>query len=412
MLVCMTALSVSIFFHQPAFAQQPTPEVTPEVDNITQSTITFGQVVEDTITHASYIDLWSFYGVQGDHVVARMTASDGLAPLLGITDTGGDLIARSDVDANNVQADASVNGVAEIDFVLPATGEYTLVATRVGNENGTTIGSYSLGLTFVKGDSAETSSFQEVVFRCGSDEIVTAASLELSGEPGEGDYRITVYGLDGFTPYIRVDVVESGETLACSNEVGETTDQQITLPDEGELTVDQQTVKAAQLSFPDLSQSGVVRVIIGSVGGAAGRFYAVIEGAAIEPAGNFDRVNLLPAPRARNEALLMYMLKNPRTRIDPQISYVMEGSEDANNMTVCDDAGRFDCEQVPSAVDYRFPLISGDVISGDNLSAGISIESPELEYAFAQLRNRSTTTTGTFTMLLVGNLPPLSIDDE
>jgi hypothetical protein len=412
-LLCLLLISVIYVTGQNVvFAQNATPEATPQTDSITQSTITYGQVVEDTLTQTSFFDRWLFYGVEGDQIIVRMVASDGLAPLLGIVDSGENLIIRSDVDAEGVQSDAPVNGVSQIDFVLPATGEYALVATRVGNENGTTTGSYSLALTLAENADAESTRFQEVVFRCGAAEIVSAASIELSGEPGDEDYRITVYGLDGFTPYIRVDVVDTEETLVCSNEVGETTDQQIMLPDEGELTVDQENIKAAQLALGTITQSGVIRVIIGSADGAAGRFYAVIEGAAIQPEGNFDRVNLLPAPRARDETLLLYMLRNPRTRIDPQISYVMEGAAENEDISICDDAGRFDCEQVPTAQDYRFPLTNGEVITGDNLSAGVAIQSSDLLYAFAQLRNRSTTTTGAYTILLMGTLPALMVEGE
>ncbi len=384
--------------------QEATP--TPNPDTITQSTIGYGQVVDETLTERSFVDLWRFYGSKGDHIIARMSARDGLAPLLGITDVGGNLLVRSDVIAGGVQFDAAVDGIAEIDFVLPDTGEYTLVATRAGNETGTTTGSYSLSLTYVEREVPEL--FREVVFRCGSAEIVTAASLEIIGEQNDSDYRITVYGLDGFDPYIRVDVVEADETQHCVNEPGDTTGQQIMLSDDGELTVDQETVRAAHLSLGRISHLGLVRVIIGSRDGAAGRFYAVIEGAEIQPAGNFDRVNILTAGRARTEPLWLYMLRHQHTRIDPQISFVLEDSED---FTLCDDAGRFECAQVPSAVGYRFPLADGTFVAGDAFSAGVMIESPDLLYAYAQLRSRTAATRGPYTMLLAGVLPSLTLDE-
>src|SRR5690606_37977247 len=175
----------------------------------------YGQVVEETLTQRSFVDIWEFYGTQGDRIIARMVARDGLAPLLGITDAGGDLVARSDLSIDgSMQLNAPENGISEINFVLPETGPYMLVATRVGNQEGTTTGSYTLSLTFVE-SAAEARAFQEVVFRCGAAEIITAGTIELIPEPGDGDYWVSVYGLDGFDPYIRVDVVESGETLHC-----------------------------------------------------------------------------------------------------------------------------------------------------------------------------------------------------
>lgn len=377
-------------------------------DVVTRSSISYGQVVEETLTQLSFVDIWEFYGTEGDHIIARMVARDGLAPLLGITDAGGDLVARSDLSIDgSMQLEAPENGISEINFVLPETGPYMLVATRVGNQEGTTTGSYSLSLTFVE-SAAETRPFQEVVFRCGAAEIITAAALELIPEPGDGDYHVSVYGFDGFDPYIRIDVVEADETLHCGNERGDTTGQQITVPDDGEVIVDQEAVRAAQLPLGQINHLGLVRVIIGSRDGAAGRFYVVIEGPSIQPEGNVDRVNVLTAPRARTEPLWLYMLRGQRTRIDPQISFVLEQSQDS---TVCDDAGRFDCDQVPSAEDYRFPLADNALLSGDRFSAGIRVESPDLLPAFAQLRSRTAATRGVYSILLIGTLPPLVLDE-
>src|SRR5690606_19871969 len=98
--------------------------------------IAFDDIVTETLTETAFWDWWQIQANEGDIIVADMIAEDALEPLLGILGPDGDLLDRSE--------DGPPGGSVSLEYTTPAAGEYTIVATRVGNANGTSTGPYTL----------------------------------------------------------------------------------------------------------------------------------------------------------------------------------------------------------------------------------------------------------------------------
>ena len=97
-----------------------------------------GQPVSGTIGRDSYRHIYTFAGQEGELISINMSRLSGdLDPLLLLTDSGGAILAISDDDGDRTDA--------LIEFErLPATGRYFIIATRFGQEHGTTTGDFSL----------------------------------------------------------------------------------------------------------------------------------------------------------------------------------------------------------------------------------------------------------------------------
>jgi hypothetical protein len=375
--------------------------ITAQDDQITDSTINYGDVVQNTITARSVYDWWRFTGNAGDSVKIEMVAADGLAPLIGISTGGGSIIARSDETAEGLLVDAAVNGTAVLYFTLPTTEEYTIVATRVGNFEGTTIGSYTLSLTLEVANPPKQ--LQDVVFRCDAYEITTAATIEFGGEGDEGDYyQITVYGLDGFLPYLRFDLPIEGGITSCSSDGETTIGDEYTLPGLDPVTVVEGSPYTARHTLQGMKEFGQNTLIIGSRDGQPGRYVAIIEGYGIAPAGDQDLVVVRLGPLATSSEMLVYMLHATDGRIDPQIQML---ADNPSIDFICDDAGRRDCADVPAANLYQFKLNDGRVISGDRLDAGVKIATGNPDRVQLIFRSRTATTQGKYSIVIVGELP-------
>ena len=106
--------------------------------------IAYGETVSGEITDENYEQRWAFQGAQGDVVTIAMARSgdesgalDGYLLLLG---PNGETLTEVD-DANQ-----SVMPTIAY-YVLPADGNYTIVATRFGFADGFSTGAYTLTLT-------------------------------------------------------------------------------------------------------------------------------------------------------------------------------------------------------------------------------------------------------------------------
>jgi len=102
--------------------------------------LAFGDVVEGEITDDNYQDRWAFQGVEGDLVSIRMVRDDGDLDSLLIL-LGPDNIEMFYDDDSGGNLDAHIRG-----FMVPEDGEYTIVATRLGERAGTSRGRYTLTL--------------------------------------------------------------------------------------------------------------------------------------------------------------------------------------------------------------------------------------------------------------------------
>ncbi|MBC8100214.1 MAG: hypothetical protein H7Y11_12280 [Armatimonadetes bacterium] len=383
-----------------ASAQTPAP--------VTNAAITYAVPVEDTITANAIYDWWSFAGTPGEAITITMIASDGLAPLVGLLNASGDLIARSDAQPDGSLLDAAVDSTATLTFTLPAPEEYTIIATRVGNENGTTTGSYALRMDVDESAAPPVKDLQDVVFNCDQTEIVTAATVEMwMDAESEGNFTISVYGLDGFQPYIRIDIPLNEGVTDCSSRGDELVGDAFTLADVTEITVLEGSPANARHVLENMAEFGNLTLIIGSRDGAPGRYVVLIEGFSIQPAADVDDFNFRLGPRARDTSMLVYMLRAPNSRIDPQMRAF---SRDPALDFQCDDAGQRACADLPSAEAYQFTLDStrdtARVITGDRFDAGVQIATGSPNRVGVRFSSRTETTSGAYTILMLGELPP------
>ncbi|WP_162910083.1 PPC domain-containing protein [Aggregatilinea lenta] len=103
--------------------------------------VDYNQPQEGNIDAAVPVTAYRFQGRAGETVTVSMSRTGGdLDSYLYLLSGEGDSL---DEDNNS----GGQNGDAQVTYPLPADGDYVVVATRVGQENGTTSGSYVLTIT-------------------------------------------------------------------------------------------------------------------------------------------------------------------------------------------------------------------------------------------------------------------------
>ncbi len=109
----------------------------------------FGETVNGEISDAVASQLWTFDGVAGNTVTITMRSRPGssLDSYLFLLDSTGTVLAEND-DADDPNV-GSLNSQI-VRYTLPATGTYTIRATRYAEEYGSTSGSYMLNLRLGK----------------------------------------------------------------------------------------------------------------------------------------------------------------------------------------------------------------------------------------------------------------------
>ncbi len=381
-------LSLCALLTVPALAQD-----TPTVEQVS-----YDDVVEGDLSNDAFYDWWQLEVIAGDVIVVSMAASDGLAPLIGILDPGGDLVARSDLEG-----EAEPNAAVELEYTAAATGQHTIVATRAGNIDGMTTGHYVLRIRRANPRPVYENPYQQVVFPCEDFEATTAATFEFAEDAGQADdYRITVYGLDGFEPVILVKI-ESQSFEFCNVNADRVVDDTFTFPGEETRTVQaDQLHTASQLTLAGADQMGNVQVTIGGARGVPGRYMAFIEGFQI--ADGFDADFLLAriGPlAAASTAMDVYMVAAENSRLDPQVELLLAG-------VICDDAGRRGCEDVPSfnRAGATIHEGAGTTIAGDRFDAGLRLTPGNPDPIGIELRAFDGNTTGAYVIVVIGELPP------
>jgi hypothetical protein len=360
----------------------------------TQATLAFDEPVSDTITNSAIFDVYEFSARQGDVIRAVMTASDGLAPLLGLRGTSGDIIVRSDIDATG-NADAPPNGTAIIEYELPEDGSYVLVPTRVGTDSGTTTGSYTLVLTLVEEGETDgrSTAYQPVRFRCGSSEYVTAMSLVFGEDYAQStEYRLVVFGLDGFTPAVRIGNDAAARCLDAAPL------DSATLESLGGEPVDPENAALVAYAYAIEVPQQQVFVAIGSL--TPGRFVTVLEGSSIAPSGDQDGAMVGIGPLDAADGVLdVYMLRGPASRIDPQLGAAYSGQ----TPLICDDAGYGGCDSVPAAAGYALTLDTATRIEGGRLDAGVQLQ-PGNPSPVALILSSANRAQGAYWLIISGQL--------
>ncbi len=110
-----------------------------------QPMLTCGSTVTDNITNANWYDNWQFIGNENTLVTLTMRRTSGnLDAWLDLYNPTDGSILVSDDDHGAIPGDSTTNQDAQLAYVLPGTGLYTLRATRYQLQSGSTIGGYNL----------------------------------------------------------------------------------------------------------------------------------------------------------------------------------------------------------------------------------------------------------------------------
>lgn len=358
--------------------------------------IGYNQPVTATITEAAIFDVWRFQLNSGDIVVAEMQASDGLAPLLGIRDRSGNVITSTEVDYTGEPVPpAEPNSTIALEFRAPETGEYAIVATRAGRLDGTSEGTYTLTLRRL---DPTTTDLQAVEFRCGTDLVRTVATLEFTPGIDEEDFRVQVYGFDGFEPAIRVVAgVDRGVDECAADPAGVEGD---TVVWDTEYTVEAESPNAAAFTVGggDLLQD----VTLTLASGEPGRYMAIITGFTLLQREREDIIQVRVGPSALGTELRIYMVKVGSSRLDPVLVVPEQGERLEFR---CDDAGRFSCEPVPPVEGFGATFANGDSVIGGRLDAGAVLLPPDVSRILIELTSSNPNASGDYALIIFGELP-------
>jgi hypothetical protein len=356
--------------------------------------INYDDQVSETLTARAFWDWWLVQVNVGDELVIDMFAQDTLEPLVGILDPGGTLVARSE--------DGTAGGRVTLEYTAGEAGEYTIVATRTGNENGTSTGPYNLRLRRANAPAIRENPYQQVTFRCREDEVTNVATLEFAEDADQATfYVISVYGYDGFEPVIRIHLTTM-DLEDCSRDSEGVGGNVYAIPGEEAVTLDGATLSAAQLTITGAGEAGTVALTIGSANGSTGRYVAFIDGFMIGE-DDVDTLTIGQGPLAASEPLLVYMVAGQTERLDPTIQVIDPINDDS---LVCDDAGRRGCEGVPSPLGLAVKVVSSisDYVA-DRFDAGIVLPPSPPQLRTLALSSFSEITTGRYALVLIGELP-------
>jgi hypothetical protein len=374
-------------FSFPSMAQGDEPTISPIVYNST---------VANTISAVAVFDWWQVQASAGDVMRVQMIGSEGLAPQAAILSPAGDRVAASE--------EGLVNGVVTLEYTVNEPGQYTLLATRVGE----TSGSYSLTLQRLHAEAAAGGS-EEVVFVCNGEEMALLAAVEfMPEEANAGTYPLYVYGFDGLLPAIRFQSAEQ-DIDVCHRDAQDQAGDVITLPGAEPVTLAaDQLDTASQLSVNAANvELGSTLITFGAVTDGPGRYLAIIGGFSINPTGDTDIVRVRPGALAnRDAAMQVYMVGiGPNNRLDPSMRFSATGLG-------CDDAGRRACTGVPAVDGAGVVFNTGALLVGDRFDAGLSFDVGSLGWQEIELGSFSGSTGGDYALLIVGQMPPRSLESE
>ncbi len=116
--------------------------------------LSFDETARGTLDDATFRRLYAFDGRENEVIALTMTRVSGdLDPYLLLTDEDGTILALSDDDGRGINA--------EIPFQrLPVDGRYFVIATRFGQELGSTSGDYTLLLERIGAEVTERTTLQ------------------------------------------------------------------------------------------------------------------------------------------------------------------------------------------------------------------------------------------------------------
>jgi len=404
-LIYSLCLSLIVFISSSVYAQDDQPVITE---------INYDMTVQETITDYAFFDWWHLDVEVGDVLSVSMNAGGGLQPLLGLLDEKSDLVTRSDLEAV-----AEVDGVSFIQHTALTAGQYTIIASRDGRDQGTTTGAYLLTVTNQNNTSqSRPDPFFETEFRCSELLMTNALTFEFVEDvtrpevvgPAEVTefYRISVYGLDGFQPVIRIlaDVLLD-RPLDCTDSSNATEGSQLNLPflDEPYIVTEDNLDDVAMVTVRNSGDGdplGDIAVSIGAKDGTSGHFIVILEGMALQERGDTDEFLVRRGAFAGDSALDIYMMGDADNRLDSLLETI---DEETDTLQLCDDIGRDDCVDFPSLEQTTIAI--GDLAnySADRFDSALRLDSPDNNPTRVIFRSREFNTSGRYIVMFVGELP-------
>ncbi len=366
-------------------------------NNITVAPISFDVPNEDIITEAYFYDWWLVQLRADQQISVTMTAQDGLEPLVGLLDPNRTLVERSD--------DGAPNTTVSLTYTAPEAGEYTIVATRAGNADGTSVGTYTVTVADVT-PNTNIDPYREVTFDCEGQEAANALTIEITEDKQEDApeqfMTASVYGLAGLQPGLRTTVELDFDPYFdqfCIAE-GRFREDRLQLPGGDPIAWEAQVPRTNFQNINDLTR---IQLNVGALNGTSGTYVIVIDGLAIERGGDRDLLEIGLGPLAQNEAVLVYAVSDKSTRLDSSVARI---DPETNAMTTCDDAGSRDCEDVPAIDDFEwYSAEHGTTVSGGRLDGGIRLtpNSPDKQQVLvASFDGR---TYGDYSVVIIGQFP-------
>lgn len=262
--------------------------------------LNYGQSIGGEINNAAFINFYVFYGEQGDHVEINMESTSTLDPLLILLDDG-----RIPLAEHDDLTDTNKNSL--IEFQLPRTGYYAVVATRFDQAEGLSQGTYELSLELTAGPA----------FEAGLPAIDRLAPVRLSA---------------GETPSASFDPLQFASVFTFSAAAGSLIDFAVTA-DAG--TVATVILTDSNLNYITASNNGILLGIAAPRSDDYLAFVAPQVGPAANISGNYivalnaegDSIN---TPSAPQESLPVAYGANVRGTISddvPEMRYVFQGRE-------------------------------------------------------------------------------------
>ena len=379
----------------PVLAQQPG-----DPDDITIAPINYGVTVNDVITEAYFYDWWLIRVQSGATIQVTMTGSEGLEPLVGLLAPNRELVARSE--------DGSPNTTVSFVYTAEETGEYTVVATRTGNQQGTSVGAYSLKVELLATPTPEPSLYRQVTLDCNGVNAANALTLEFEDDKDQTDFiTVSVYGLDGFQPALRTTLEFDFEPFYdqfCVTPEGEGPGvgegDRLTLPGEDGITF---TGGVAKTNFRDANAFGIIQLNVAALNNTGGRYVVVIDGMTVGRDGDRDLLEIGLGPLAQETSLQVYATSDKNSRLDSNLELV---NADVDVLRSCDDAGGRGCENV-APID-GFAWFSAEHLTqaeGGKFDAGLRLAPGSPDKQRVLIGGFGGRTYGDYTLVIIGEMP-------
>lgn len=158
--------------------------------------LAYGDTVEGEISDAKFMDVYVFLGQEGDPITVELKSLDtgaavsALDPMLILLDDGRIPLAEHDDIVAGVERDS------RLEFVLPRTAYYAIVATRFDQAEGTSTGPYSLSLWGPGGTPAVSplpTTVETRLARLSSTPLVSDEPIQTVFEKGAGLFTFTAF---------------------------------------------------------------------------------------------------------------------------------------------------------------------------------------------------------------------------